>query len=160
MSYAYDKAPLDTISRFFSHVNVRGRTDCWEWTAKKTRGYGYFSSKGKSYRAARWIYQRLTGEQLSEDVVVMHKCDNPSCVNPSHLKVGTHSENTRDMVAKKRNPNRTGERHPLAKIVAADVIVIRKRAAMGESRASIAKDYPVRRTQIDKIVNKKNWRHV
>jgi hypothetical protein len=96
------------IDRFNAKVN---KTDtCWEWTASKANGYGMFSFNGKYIQAHRFSYQHSNGE-LIKGLVIMHTCDNRSCVNPSHLVQGTYKENTMDMVIKGRhgryNANKT-----------------------------------------------------
>lgn len=95
--------------RFWEKVDVREVDECWEWTANKIpQGYGYISvgnkHKGtrKEIRAHRVSYEIAKGK-LKDGQVVMHTCDNPSCVNPNHLVAGTQSENLKDMVRKGRN---------------------------------------------------------
>lgn len=79
-------------------------TGCWEWTrATDGRGYGIVNFRGKSCRAHRLSYTAFKGE-IPPGLVVMHACDNPPCINPDHLSIGTTSDNIRDAVAKKRHP--------------------------------------------------------
>ena len=88
------------------------KTDgCWVWNgATDGDGYGCFSYAGKSYRAHR-IALELDGRPPGE-MFACHHCDNPSCVNPDHLFVGTNKDNMVDMVAKGRNPDRFGPKNP------------------------------------------------
>lgn len=89
--------------RFIMKVKFSNPYDCWLWMASKDRlGYGRISSeRGKSpFKAYRVSYQLFKGE-IPKGMSVLHECDNPSCVNPNHLKLGTQKENMQD--ASKRN---------------------------------------------------------
>ena len=87
------------LKRFWQKIEKS--TDCWEWTACKSHGYGQLHSNGKLIRAHRlsWIIHH---EQIPSELLVLHKCDNPGCVNPSHLFLGTQSDNLRDASKKGR----------------------------------------------------------
>lgn len=79
-------------------------TECWEWIkAKNNYGYGRCNRDGQMWGAHRWYYLETYGE-LPRDMCVLHTCDNPGCVNPEHLYLGTHSDNMLDMYMKDRHP--------------------------------------------------------
>ncbi len=83
-------------TRFFSKVNIKGEDDCWEWEAGCfTNGYGEFTCCGKKYKAHRFSYEFFYGK-IQEDLDVLHICDNPKCVNPRHLILGTNQDNIDD----------------------------------------------------------------
>lgn len=97
----YTTETLDKIEkRFRNSVNKDGPihpilgTPCWEWTASKCCGYGQFRALGE-YGAHRVMYRWLIGG-IPEGLYVLHKCDNPGCVNPEHLEIGTHQDNMDD----------------------------------------------------------------
>ncbi len=95
---------------------------CWNWTGYCTpKGYGVFGPRKKvQYRAHRFALQAYLGRQPAE--MVLHKCDNPSCVNPHHLMEGSHGENMRQMAERRRAARE--ERHHNAKLIAWEVVSI------------------------------------
>lgn len=116
---------MKTLKERFSSKYVVSEHGCWEWITKQSNGYGRIRSAGKgspqilAHRASWLIFK---GE-IPQNQVVMHKCDNPSCVNPEHLDVGSQEKNMQDMLAKGRSGKRGrhnnhafGERQGSAKI--------------------------------------------
>jgi hypothetical protein len=95
-----------TIKSFEAKYQINEATGCWDWTASFARGgYGQFFTSVKDgrgwYRAHRFSYIAHKGD-IPDGAVVMHSCDNPRCVNPDHLMVGTQADNMRDRDAKNR----------------------------------------------------------
>ena len=103
---------------FWEKVDKRGNDECWPWMgATSGRGYGRFSNKAIPENGSHRIAWMMSFGQIPAGLFVCHRCDNPSCCNPSHLFLGTAKENTQDMVKKGRarggtpfhrqkNPNR------------------------------------------------------
>lgn len=94
-------------------AKVRKSDQCWIWTACNTRGYGVFWVKGKKVVATRFVWTLTHGKEVPPDLVVMHSCDNPTCVNPSHLSLGTHADNVADKVNKGRQSGPSRKTHCL-----------------------------------------------
>ena len=84
--------------RFWEKVNKTN--ECWEWIAGKSHGYGVFWINGKLLRAHRVAWSIYNGG-IPEGLLVLHKCDNPACVNPDHLFIGTQQDNVDDMITKR-----------------------------------------------------------
>jgi hypothetical protein len=101
--------------RFWAKVDTSGGEDaCWNWTASASHdfGYGEFMLDGTKRRAHRWTYEQKVGP-IPAGMYVLHKCDNPKCVNPKHLFLGTHQDNCDDMRRKGRHfvpPPWTGQK--------------------------------------------------
>ena len=91
-------------SRFWSHVEIRGDDECWEWQATRDKdGYGRFRDNDHSSpEVASRISYRLTHEDFAPALKVCHKCDNPPCCNPNHIFIGTHADNMLDKARKNR----------------------------------------------------------
>ena len=135
--------------------------DCWEWTgALDHAGYGVMhqpGTKGSVWKAHRYAYVLFRGP-LPCNLFVCHTCDNPACVKPSHLFLGTHEDNMADMRRKGRS--NAGQRNGRSKLTAGDVLDIRARCAMGELHREIADSYGVCRQTVDFVASGKTWRCV
>ena len=110
MSSTKTARPFD--ERFWPKVNKQGANGCWEWTGSlDSSGYGAIKDTApskKNIRPHRYIMESL-GHNIT-GLSVLHKCDNPKCLNPDHLFVGTQTDNIRDMVAKGRAKTTNGYR--------------------------------------------------
>lgn len=151
---------LSDLNRFVRLVAIGDRHECWEWQGNAPGGrHGHFSINAEAVKAHRWIYELCCGS-IPEGMVIRHKCDNPKCVNPIHLTVGTPKDNVADMLERGRGADRRGEKHPLAKIDADAVRHIRAQAEIGQTHRALAEEYGVSNQQIGKIVRRENWRHI
>lgn len=138
--------------RFWEKVDVRGPDECWNWIrCKMPYGYGKFGINNKTQMAHRVSYELANGP-IPKGLFVCHTCDNPRCVNPAHLFVGTHADNMRDMTGKRRQT--IGERNAMAKLTSAEVAEIRSRCVghRGE-QVRIAREFGVSNSTICNIVN-------
>lgn len=104
-------APKPPFLRLLSGYIEDEKTGCWLWTGSKYRnGYGWLKVFGKNRSAHRYSYELHKGE-IPEGLEVLHSCDVKHCVNPNHLRVGSHSENMKD--AADRGLMRSGDNHPM-----------------------------------------------
>ena len=125
----------NTLIRFWSKVDKS--KECWEWQGLKDRkGYGQFRFK-ESSRYAHRVSWMITNGPIPPGMLICHHCDNPSCVNPLHLFVGTPLDNTQDMLAKGRESHRglKGEENPHAKLTREQVNIIRESKQGGSDLA-------------------------
>ena len=144
--------------RFWAYVE-RG-ADCWEWTGARDRlGYGQFKHGPATSLAHRFAYE-LTYGPIPAGQVVCHRCDNPSCVRPDHLWLGTPLDNERDKIAKGRKHSQRGARNSHAKLTAQDVTAIRAAHDAGATMEALASAYGVTVGTIRDIVTFRSWRHL
>ena len=133
---------------------------CWIWTENTNYlGYGLMKVNGKNVAAHRLSYKLHIGD-IPEGMHVLHKCDVRPCVNPSHLFLGTHADNMRDMAEKGRTRDHSGENNYRAKLTWDDVNKIRRlHKTQKINQSAIAREYGVNKTTISCICNNKTWRH-
>lgn len=134
-------------------------TGCWLWQLSTRKKYGRFFRKGKMKSAHVEAYELWRGP-VPEGMKVLHNCDTPPCCNPEHLFLGSQGQNVADMDAKGRRRVGVGSRARQAKLVEADIPIIRARLDAGEKHTAIAADYPVSIRAIGCIAAKLTWRHV
>jgi hypothetical protein len=142
---------------FHMNYSVDPQTGCWNWIRFKYKGYGEFNHKRKKYRAHRFSYE-LFKEKIPDGMIACHSCDNPACVNPDHIFLGTHSDNNRDMVNKNRNAK--GSQNGNSKLAEDKVIEIKRRLNKGDTIKNISADFGVKPTAICNINSNKTWKHV
>ncbi len=140
---------------FWSRVVASG--DCWLWMGGRTRSYGHIWRDGRMIRVHRLAWELLVAP-IPEGVCVLHHCDNPLCVNPKHLFLGTHADNRADCVAKNRHS--VGERHGMAKLTSGEVRWIRKAYAAGlETQQELADRFGVSQYATWAIIHPLTWKH-
>lgn len=148
---------LPKEKRFWSYVDIKSEKECWEWLGGKDRnGYGLFLSK----RASRFSYYLSTGKEPPSKIEICHSCDNPPCVNPSHLFAGSRLDNVRDMYSKGRQNPPRGSKHHWAKLTDEQVYEIRKLREANKTVQSIATAFGVSFYCIYGIIKRKTWKHL
>lgn len=148
-------SPRDAFDRY---VDPGGADDCWEWQGACSKGgYGNVRVGGRQTKAHRLSYELANGP-IPAGLVVRHSCDNPPCVNPNHLLVGTHGDNAQDKALRDRSM--FGERSSTARLTASNVGEIRTRSAAGEPSASLAVAYDVSEAAIRHILAGRTWKRV
>lgn len=160
MSISFQGQPnIPVETRFWA--KVRKTRGCWHWLASKSHnGYGQFHAPGMT-RAHRFVYELLVGP-IPSGLSVLHICDNPSCVNPKHLFLGTIRDNQADKVAKDRQAK--GEAIGVSKLTEKEVLEIRKRyrrkAYHKSNTNQLATEFGVTPVMICYIINRTSWKHI
>lgn len=153
--------------------NVRKTDYCWIWTASTNRkGYGRFTIGGHSFSAHRYSYHLHYGS-VHDGLCVLHKCDNPPCVNPDHLFLGTFAVNNADRAAKGRSASGErhhlvqhpetveGERNPFSKLTTAQVLEIRHLYAEGKTtQPKLGLLFGVSTSLVNAIILRHSWKHI
>lgn len=167
--------PEDVI-RFWSKVDKKSPDECWPWKGTgSSNGYGHFSYKHKPLAATRVMW-RLHHGQDPYPLFMCHHCDNPTCVNPSHLFLGTQKDNIADRDAKGRVCR--GENQFASKLTERTVFLIRsiygeRRQPYAEQRdrlrkgayapitqKELAKLFSIGRSTLMSVLNRKTWKHI
>lgn len=147
--------------RLLSKSETNPFSGCWEWVAgKDTHGYGQMKINGRKRLAHRVSYELYRGP-IPDGILVCHDCDNPACINPDHLFLGTQTENMADMMSKGRGRKARlkGEDHSQAKLTESDVVAILSAKGL-VSQVALADQYGVSPSQIGNIHRGKAWTHI
>lgn len=155
----------DPKTRFWDKVDKSSghgpAGDCWFWTGNtKTGGYGKIRDGSRSLKAHRLSYEMHFGPIPAgpgyHGYCVCHRCDEPRCVNPSHLFLGLNRDNQVDKAVKGRSADCRGEKNPLAKLSEEDVRAIRND---GRTQQATADSYGISNSQVSRIKNFRAWAH-
>jgi hypothetical protein len=148
------------MARFWARAIPEPNSGCWLWTGRVDgKGYGMFMIDSSNRRAHR-LALSFSGVDVPHDRIVCHRCDNPPCVNPEHLYVGTDRDNVNDRESRKRGggPKRRGEGNGRAKLTQAQVEEIRALFETGlHTKVALGKRFGVSDAQIGYIVRRLQW---
>ncbi len=159
-----DKYTPEQIERFWRNVKkTNDPNGCWVWTGTKFGGgYGQFSwiiRKKRRFASTHRVAFEITFGEIPERLVVCHTCDNPSCVNPYHLFLGTPKDNTNDMIQKGRAIHQSHEENGRSKLTEVQVEEIRRRYIPRiVTTRMLAKEFGVTSSVISDVVNYKTWK--
>lgn len=147
--------------RLASKVKFDRVTSCWNWIGNLAAGYGRIQlpnakSGGKGVGAHRVSYRVFVG-QIPNGFFVCHRCDNPRCINPKHLFLGTPKDNTQDCIRKGRKAVCRGEQVTISKLTEDQVRRIKQSSL---TQPELASQYGVNQSSISRILSGDNWRHV
>ncbi len=157
--------------RLMDGMKEEPQRGCWLWArAHDHDGYGTATYRGRTVKVHRLAYETFVGA-IPAGANVMHSCDQPSCINPAHLKLGTRRDNMRDCAAKgrhflQRNPSATplpqhiGSDNALSKLTDAEVVAIRQLLSVGQSVSRVAGSFGVSDNCIRNIKRGKSWKHL
>lgn len=133
---------------------------CWNWTGyRNSYGYGKFCLNKKIDFAHRVSFTLFKGE-IPKGMCILHSCDNPRCVRPQHIRLGTHKENMEDKVAKNRQHKPNGELNGRSKLKNHDVSELLVLHAFGFSGVELAKQFDISIAVVSTIINNRSWKHI
>lgn len=151
---------MNTVQRFEQKVERIPFFECHIWTASALkRGYGKFAMKSGAWELAHRVAYKLYSGVIPDGMSVLHKCDNPHCVNPKHLYLGTYKNNASDRETRDRGNHAYGMKHGRNKLTSSQVLEIRDLHDTGKySCFRLASIYGVNPKTVYDIVNRKIWK--
>lgn len=165
----------DTADRFFNFIGKKQPNGCILWGGNFMPGTGYGRYKtntGEHIPAHRLSYELMVGP-FPQELFVLHRCDNPPCINPVHLFIGTHQDNMKDMFSKGRHrsgrgcgsaiglfSSHKGTSNGSCKLSENQVADIRLRHSNGEKQNRLSLEFGISKSSVNRIVNMESWIHL
>lgn len=158
------EVPVTKIAKrskqFWDKVDLDHKYACWEWIGGKCfGGYGQFRFQASGNTAHRFSWFIHFGV-IPKGLCVLHRCDNRSCVNPFHLYIGSHKENTQDAIRRKRAL--IGEKNGSSKLTEKEVLQIRQEydEMTIKNQSALARKYSVSNSTIHAVIKRTQWKHI
>jgi hypothetical protein len=150
---------VSLYDRLMAKTEMSAPGECWPWIGVRRKGYGRLTFDGKYLSAHRiaWLFKYGF---IPRGLKVLHRCDNPGCVNPYHLFLGTQKDNMQDCSRKGRMPFRKGEFGSNHKLTNEQVLSIRKLHTEGKTNKELCGLFGIKKAQMGNIINKKQWVHI
>jgi hypothetical protein len=150
---------IDEVAERRFWAKVEKTEDCWIWTgARNPDGYGNVGIRKKFMKAHRVAWM-ITSGPIPEGMRVLHRCDNPSCVKPDHLFIGSQYDNVKDMERKNRAVKCRGSGHSLSQFTEAQVSSFRREWATGVTALSLCQKYGIPTSTMHYILHD-GWKHI
>lgn len=141
------------MQRFWAKVARRGDDDCWEWTGgRDSSGYGNFHANGE-LRAHRFSYKLHFGK-IEDGAHILHKCNNKGCVNPRHLKAGTHQENMQDMAASGVQKGTRQKHAVISERISSKILDM---LLAGKKQRDVAEEFGICRAVVASVASGASW---
>lgn len=153
-----NKVPIEKeIERFLSRVDKKSESECWIWAGRTNPdGYGQFDCRNSTVPSHRYMWSMLNGE-IPQGMVICHRCDNPKCVNPSHLFLGTVQDNVRDRDMKGRQADHAGTKNGRAVLDENGAIKVKELRKSGLTYKDISTEMGVSVGCVSHILNGRHW---
>lgn len=133
---------------------------CWEWIGSTSpKGYPVFSISGKTLQVHRAVWEHANGI-IPKGLCACHRCDNPLCINPNHIFIGTRADNNFDRDSKGRHVALRGESHGMHRLTEEQIKEIRLLASQGIPHTHLERKFDLSGGHVGQIVHRKIWRHV
>ena len=160
---AHDGFPIESVmDRFWRYVDKKAPDECWEWLKGKTTcGYGKSIIRNEIIGSHRISWMAYNNREIPNGMCICHHCDNPPCVNPAHLFLGSSKDNVQDMLRKGRGQDTVGQNNPQAKLNETQVRLIRYWWSLGNMKCvRMARYFGVDPQTIYNVINRYTWSHV
>ena len=152
---------LSEYDRLIAWTDVAGPKECWNWTGSRNKKnwHGQWRNASGQIELTHRAAWRLFKGEIPPGMFILHRCDNPICMNPAHLFMGTQSDNARDMWEKRRAKPGTslGEKHGMSKLTED---IVREIRASKESGIALALRLKISPVTVSEIRLRKTWKHI